>query len=131
MRRVTHAGGELQRRKSGPRTDGRLQQAMDRAAQREIEAALSETGGRVGKAATLLGITSRGLSRKMVTLKVKPRRARDEGLLSSWPSERAYPEPATNAAPARSGRDRRSVAWVPWDSRYKVFGVKAFLGVTP
>jgi len=46
---------------AGPRSAGRLQQAIDTTVKREIEAALRESGGNVSEAARLLGISRRGM----------------------------------------------------------------------
>lgn len=52
----------------GPRTFGRLQQALDETARREISAALEETGGAVVAAAKVLGISKVSLWRRMKAL---------------------------------------------------------------
>jgi len=56
------------RPRGGPRTHGRLQQALDEAARREIQAALKETNGNVTEAATALGISRRGLWKRIAAL---------------------------------------------------------------
>ena len=60
--------------KGGPRTYGRLQQALDKAARREIEAALKETSGNVSEAARVLGIGRPRLWARMKALGIVPRR---------------------------------------------------------
>jgi DNA-binding NtrC family response regulator len=58
--------------KGGPRTFGRLQRALDETARREIAAALSESGGNISETARLLGISRRGLWKRMSTLGIAP-----------------------------------------------------------
>jgi DNA-binding NtrC family response regulator len=58
--------------KGGPRTYGRLQRALDEAARREIEAALKETGGQIGEAAAVLGISKVALWKRMKALEIRP-----------------------------------------------------------
>ena len=60
------------RSKGGPRTYGRLQRALDDAARREISAALTETGGNVSEVARVLGVSRRGLWKRMTTLGIDP-----------------------------------------------------------
>lgn len=54
--------------KGGPRTFGRLQRAIDDAAEREIKAALRETGGNVSAAAKALGVSRPALWARMTVL---------------------------------------------------------------
>jgi transcriptional regulator of acetoin/glycerol metabolism len=53
----------------GSRTYGRLQAALDTAAQREIQAALRETDGQIVAAAKLLGISKVALWKRIRALK--------------------------------------------------------------
>ena len=55
---------------AGPRSAGRLQRAIDAAARREIEAALTETGGNVFQAARALGISQPGIYKRLSGLKI-------------------------------------------------------------
>lgn len=59
--------------KGGPRTQGRLQRALDAAARGEIEKALKESDGNVTAAAATLGISRGGLWKRMRALGVRPR----------------------------------------------------------
>lgn len=54
----------------GPRTAGRLQQALDEAARREIDAALKEAEGNVVRAANLLGISQPALYKRLAALAI-------------------------------------------------------------
>lgn len=64
--------------KGGPRSQGRLQRALDEAAaeaaRREISAALAQTDGNVTKAATILGVSRVNLTGRMRALKI-PRKS--------------------------------------------------------
>jgi DNA-binding NtrC family response regulator len=62
--------------RSGPRSGGRLQQAIDRLVEAEIKAALEETHGNVTGAARVLGIHQTSLIRRMATLGIPPDRYR-------------------------------------------------------
>jgi len=57
---------------AGPRSTGRLQQAIDETVKREIEAALTESGGNVTRAASALGVSLRGLWKRLATLDINP-----------------------------------------------------------
>jgi transcriptional regulator with PAS, ATPase and Fis domain len=57
---------------SGPRSSGRLQQAIDATVRREIEAALRESGGNVVRAAEALGIKQPSLYGRMKALGIDP-----------------------------------------------------------
>ena len=70
--RKTASRGATKSVKGGPRTFGRLQQALDKAARREISAALTESQGNVTEAATALGISRRGLWKRMAALGIDP-----------------------------------------------------------
>jgi transcriptional regulator of acetoin/glycerol metabolism len=54
--------------KGGPRTYGRLQRVLDEAARKEILAVLQETNGNVTEAAVALGISRRGLWKRIAAL---------------------------------------------------------------
>jgi transcriptional regulator of acetoin/glycerol metabolism len=58
--------------RGGPRTQGRLQKALDDTARREIKAALKEAGGNVTAAAAALGISRPGLWKRMTVLGIDP-----------------------------------------------------------
>jgi sigma-54 dependent transcriptional regulator, acetoin dehydrogenase operon transcriptional activator AcoR len=62
--------------KTGPRSAGRLQHAMDDAARREILAALRETSGNVVHAARALGISQPSLYSRMAALGIDPAKHR-------------------------------------------------------
>jgi transcriptional regulator of acetoin/glycerol metabolism len=53
---------------AGPRSAGRLQQAIDATVKRELEAALKESNGNVSEAARLLGISRRGMWARIASL---------------------------------------------------------------
>jgi transcriptional regulator with PAS, ATPase and Fis domain len=57
---------------AGPRSTGRLQQAIDETVKREIAAALRESDGNVTHAAAALGVSLRGLWKRLATLKIDP-----------------------------------------------------------
>jgi DNA-binding NtrC family response regulator len=61
---------------AGPRSSGRLQRAIDRAARREIEAALRETDGNVVQAARALGISQPSMYSRMNALGIDPAKHR-------------------------------------------------------
>lgn len=65
------------RPKGGPRTYGRLQQALDDAATREIRAALREKKGNVTHAARTLGISQPALLRRLRALGIAADRYRN------------------------------------------------------
>lgn len=64
------------KRRGGPRTDGRLQRALDDTARREIAAALAETDGNSTAAADVLGISRRALYKRAQTLGIDMTRYR-------------------------------------------------------
>ncbi len=64
------------RGKAGPRSTGRLQRAIDETVRREITAALTETGGNVVRAASLLGISQPSIYSRMAALAIDPDRYR-------------------------------------------------------
>jgi DNA-binding NtrC family response regulator len=68
MVRTRKTSKTAKRPAGGPRTYGRLQRALDDAARREIEAALSETSGNVSEAARVLGIGRPRLWERMKAL---------------------------------------------------------------
>jgi transcriptional regulator of acetoin/glycerol metabolism len=55
---------------AGPRSGGRLQQAIDRTVKREIGRALTEAAGNVSEAARALGISRPSLWARMRALKI-------------------------------------------------------------
>lgn len=57
---------------TGPRSTGRLQEAIDAAVRREIGDALQEAGGNVTDAARLLGISRRGMWARLSSLGIDP-----------------------------------------------------------
>lgn len=57
---------------AGPRSSGRLQAAIEATVRREIEAALRESDGNVTSAAKALGISLRGLWKRLTTLDIDP-----------------------------------------------------------
>jgi DNA-binding NtrC family response regulator len=62
--------------KAGPRSAGRLQRALDAAATREIRAALNETKGNMAEAARRLGVSYKGLWKRLRSLAIDPDRFR-------------------------------------------------------
>jgi DNA-binding NtrC family response regulator len=61
---------------AGPRSAGRLQQAIDEVVRREILAALEETRGNVTHAAAALGITRVALIQRLRSLGIDAKRFR-------------------------------------------------------
>ena len=83
MKRMTTAAGHAKSRarratpgKAGPRSAGRLQRAIDDAVRREILAALKETAGNVAAAARALGLTEKGLRKRLSSMRIDPNRYR-------------------------------------------------------
>lgn len=70
------AGGRSRKPAGGPRTHGRLQRALDTAARRLIREALQATQGNVVRAAAWLGISRRGLWKRLSALAIDPERYR-------------------------------------------------------
>ncbi len=56
----------------GPRTKGRLQQAIDKAAEREIRKALREEAGNVSATARVLGVSQTALWARLGYFGIKP-----------------------------------------------------------
>jgi DNA-binding NtrC family response regulator len=63
-------------RATGPRSSGRLQRAIDAVVEKEIKAALRQTGGNVVQAARALGISQPGLYKRLTALRIDPSRFR-------------------------------------------------------
>jgi len=61
---------------AGPRSTGRLQRAVDTTVTREITAALREAEGNMAQAARDLGISYKGLWKRMRSLSIDPERFR-------------------------------------------------------
>jgi DNA-binding NtrC family response regulator len=66
--RTTSGRKPAKKSKGGPRTHGRLQRALDNAAEVEIRKVLGETGGNVTHAAAALGISQPALLRRIGAL---------------------------------------------------------------
>jgi DNA-binding NtrC family response regulator len=73
----TTARKQRQKSRGGPRTYGRLQRALDETARREILAALKEASGNVTETAASLGISRRGLWKRMSALGIDPQTHRE------------------------------------------------------
>lgn len=69
-------GRPAKRPKGGPRTFGRLQRALDAAADAEIRKAMVETDGNVTHAAAALGISQPALLRRIAALGITTARYR-------------------------------------------------------
>jgi len=61
---------------AGPRSTGRLQLVLDATATREIEKALRETEGNIAAAARALGVSYKGLWKRLGSLGIDPNRFR-------------------------------------------------------
>lgn len=61
---------------AGPRSAGRLQRALDATAKREIDAALREAQGNIAEAARRLGVSYKGLWKRLDSLRINPDRFR-------------------------------------------------------
>jgi DNA-binding NtrC family response regulator len=61
---------------AGPRSGGRLQRALDATAKREIGAALREASGNLAETARKLGVSYKGLWKRLRSLQIDPDRFR-------------------------------------------------------
>jgi DNA-binding NtrC family response regulator len=76
-RRKSTASQPAKKPKGGPRTYGRLNAAIEAAVRREITSAMEENGGNVTHAAKALGISLRGLWKRIEALGIKPKDFRE------------------------------------------------------
>lgn len=75
--RRTHQAKAPKPGAAGPRSTGRLQRAIDEAAHREISMALKEAAGNMAEAARHLGISYKGLWKRLRSLGIDPARFRE------------------------------------------------------